>query len=252
LGTRGQPAWITAAPQQAAVLHGQGMSTGGGRRAADRGDPGIVVVADAGGVDERPRQFSWTGASDRIGMISMVIRASNPRPRPGSAIFLDAAASPFSGKGPGSGPPEWVVVEGKARHGARVVRGLPECGAYQQIRVLDQDRLIPVAAGSAGRAALFRLPGRTDTPIPYLGDKNALADFLKSMAVARHGHAWLPEDLIAADLAQKRLPRAGGPEWDPTSENQALQGQARNATEGRPALVISLAGPARPPTIDGQ
>lgn len=37
---------------------------------------------------------------------------------------------------------------------------------------------------------------------------------LKGMAIAGWGVAWIPESLVAAELASGALTRAGGPEWE--------------------------------------
>ena len=107
--------------------------------------------------------------------------------------------------------------------------------------VVGQDRLIAAAAANRDKRTLFELPGSKTSPIPYLGYapgsflgravdlilnqrdvrhhlrlcyENALAESLKSMAVAEHGLAWLPEGSIKHELRSKRLVRAGGPKWD--------------------------------------
>lgn len=107
--------------------------------------------------------------------------------------------------------------------------------------VLGQDRMIAVAACGRDKKPLFKLPGSKRTPIPYLGYapgsflgravdlilnrrdtshhlhlcyENALAESLKSMAVARHGLAWLPEGSIKPELKRKSLVRAGGSKWE--------------------------------------
>ena len=145
-------------------------------------------------------------------------------------------------------------------------------------RVLGQDRLIPVAAGSGGEAALFRLPGRKDTAIPYLGYapgsflcraveyildrndirpvlrlcyENALAELLEvdgcSQARPRLVAGRLDRGRFVPETpAACRRARVG-----PTPGNQALQSRARNAAQGYPALVIPLTGPAHPPAIKG-
>jgi DNA-binding transcriptional LysR family regulator len=101
--------------------------------------------------------------------------------------------------------------------------------------------LIPVCASRQGGEPLFRLPGSNEATLPHLGYsagsflrravdhildqkepqpalrlcyENVLADALKSMALAEHGLAWLPEGLAEPDLERRRLVRAGGPEWE--------------------------------------
>jgi len=109
--------------------------------------------------------------------------------------------------------------------------------------IIGRDVLIPVAAPmQPGKAEpMFALPGTAAAPVPFLSYKEEsgmgrivaavrasepkaarlkptftshLAKLLVTMALDGRGMAWLPESLIADDLAAKRLVRAGGETWD--------------------------------------
>jgi len=111
---------------------------------------------------------------------------------------------------------------------------------YVRHRV-GRERLVPVSAPNARGKARHALPGRPREPLPlldYTPDtflkravdlllartdracrltphyQSSLAVALKAMALEGHGLAWLPETLIADALADGRLVRGGGEEWD--------------------------------------
>jgi DNA-binding transcriptional LysR family regulator len=111
---------------------------------------------------------------------------------------------------------------------------------YPSLHLAD-DRLVPVSTPAEDGEARYRLPGTPERPLPYLGYaaesflgrtvanllarperpchltrryEDSLAGALTAMARAEHGLAWVPESLVAEDLASGRLRRAGGSEWD--------------------------------------
>ncbi|MBL8330925.1 MAG: LysR family transcriptional regulator [Rubrivivax sp.] len=108
-------------------------------------------------------------------------------------------------------------------------------------RHLADDRLLPVSTATPEGLPLFALPGTAQQPLPYLGYaadsffgrvvdellarpdrrchllrryQDSLASALTAMAHAGHGLAWVPESLVAEDLASGRLCPAGGSEWE--------------------------------------
>ncbi len=124
--------------------------------------------------------------------------------------------------------------------------------------VLGSDCLIPVVASNSDKKPQHRLPGRANAPVPYLGYtpesflgravdrvlsqaggalhlrrcyESALAESLKSMAVAEHGLAWLPEGSIKQELKRKRLVRAGGRKWDAPLELRIYRAAERSRPE---------------------
>ncbi|MGI9298255.1 MAG: LysR family transcriptional regulator [Gammaproteobacteria bacterium] len=109
-----------------------------------------------------------------------------------------------------------------------------------EFRVLGRGRLVPVSVPVSGtRRPRFRLSGDgAANPTPYLSygphtffDKvvrlilarrpcaldicfeNAFSESLKSMALRGRGAAWLPESIVAADVAAGRLCLTGGAHW---------------------------------------
>jgi DNA-binding transcriptional LysR family regulator len=106
--------------------------------------------------------------------------------------------------------------------------------------VLGRERVLPVVAADAFGEPRFRLPGDAAKPIPFFGytpglfmgkiveiicakaERRAclakcyetdLVDAVRSMIVAGRGMAWLPESLVADELAAASLALAGGAEW---------------------------------------
>jgi DNA-binding transcriptional LysR family regulator len=105
---------------------------------------------------------------------------------------------------------------------------------------LGQDVLIPVTAPGDNGRSMIQLPGSIDSSIPFLRYspesflgktvehflsqldepinleavyENALAEALKSMAVAGYGLAWLPRSLIGMALSTGELVPAGDSFW---------------------------------------
>jgi len=121
---------------------------------------------------------------------------------------------------------------------------------------LGRDVLVPVSAPSAEAPAepRYRLPGSLDTPVPYLafGEVSGMGRILASthalegpsmwlapgftahvatvlavMARAGRGMAWLPLSLIARDLEDGELMRAGDEQWDVPIDIRLYRPRAR-------------------------
>jgi DNA-binding transcriptional LysR family regulator len=110
---------------------------------------------------------------------------------------------------------------------------------------LGGDLVIPVSVPNRAGSAAFGLPGSKLKPTPrlaYTSDsffgrvvertlsrvahesfcvnayESDMAELLKTMALAGHGMAWLPESCIVRELAEGRLVRAGSEQWAMTLE----------------------------------
>ncbi|HEX8954991.1 MAG TPA: LysR family transcriptional regulator [Burkholderiaceae bacterium] len=121
------------------------------------------------------------------------------------------------------------------------------------------DKLIPVSAASSAGRPLFRLPGRANSPVPYLAYTGTsflgrvvevilrqagtpaelevcyeadMAMLLMNMAREGYGVAWVPESAAQVLLEDKTLARAGGPEWSVQLEIRSY----RSLKSGNPAL----------------
>jgi len=108
-------------------------------------------------------------------------------------------------------------------------------------RRIGEDTLVAVCAPDASGQALHTLASAGGTPVPVLQYTEAsglgriqravfgrrlealavqevftahLASVLRSLALDGRGIAWLPQTLVEDDLAQGRLLRAGGADWD--------------------------------------
>jgi DNA-binding transcriptional LysR family regulator len=128
---------------------------------------------------------------------------------------------------------------------------------FQSLHVGD-DRLIPasVPVSSRNRNPRFRLPGTESAPVPFLSFRQEsgmgkileavratspmqahlqttftshLAKLLVTMVQAGRGMAWLPESLIAEQLASGALVEAGGREWHIPIEVQVFRQKVRLA-----------------------
>ncbi|WP_051710545.1 LysR substrate-binding domain-containing protein [Andreprevotia chitinilytica] len=123
---------------------------------------------------------------------------------------------------------------------------------------LGHELFIPVSAPDARGKPLFALPGTAAAPVPYLAYtattflarivdvilKQAvtphvlercyeadMALLLMKMAKEGYGVAWLPEGVVADELAARTLVRAGGPEWTAELEIRAYRAvQSANPT----------------------
>jgi DNA-binding transcriptional LysR family regulator len=125
---------------------------------------------------------------------------------------------------------------------------------------IGSERMVPVSAPDRSGAPAFQLPGSKGKPVnllaypgtSFLGRVNELilaaapqtpvlrttyesemAELLKRMAQNGHGLAWLPERLVAAELADGRLLRAAGEAWQLDLEIRAW----RALNNDRPALT---------------
>ena len=105
---------------------------------------------------------------------------------------------------------------------------------------LGGEVVLPVSVPKRSGAAAFALPGTKAHPMPQLSytagsffarvvehivgrvDQQCvltktyetdMAELLKTMALAGHGLAWLPESCIARELAEGKLVRAGSDQW---------------------------------------
>ena len=105
---------------------------------------------------------------------------------------------------------------------------------------VGEDRLVPVSASDAGGQPQHRIDASHLEPLPVLAYSGASglgqimrdqlpgafeagrfrpvmtshhAVLLKTMALEGRGVAWLPHSLVSAEMADKRLASAAGPEW---------------------------------------
>lgn len=136
----------------------------------------------------------------------------------------------------------------------------PDTGALGVAEV-GHDRLIPVSAPNGGGAApRHKLPGRSGAPAHWLSlgtatyigravaaarrsrfpphhlravAENGLAAALRTLALEGTGLAWLPESLVAGDLAADRLVRAGDAVWDVPLALRAMRSAAPSAAADR-------------------
>jgi LysR family transcriptional regulator, hypochlorite-specific transcription factor HypT len=77
---------------------------------------------------------------------------------------------------------------------------------------------------------LARVNGGEFQNVPY---ENALADALRSLAIAGAGIAWLPDDLARTDVAEGRLALAGGPSWRASMTVRLLRRRDRGGIVAR-------------------
>ena len=118
---------------------------------------------------------------------------------------------------------------------------------------LGTEVVMPVSAPDQNGNPKFSLPGDKRKPTPALSFINAsffgrvihliranadqeshlmpiyesdLAELLKTMALAGHGLAWLPESAILRERAEGKLVRAGGDEWTVTLEIRLFRANA--------------------------
>ncbi len=137
---------------------------------------------------------------------------------------------------------EALMLQGRVQfllcHWHDQVPGRLDPASYRSLRV-GGDTLVPVSApGKTGKARYLLSSG--GKPVPILAYSNEsglgrivrtlrsgaihkagsepvftahLASVLKTMALDGRGVAWLPQSLIADELAGGRLVAAGGPEW---------------------------------------
>ena len=124
---------------------------------------------------------------------------------------------------------------------------------------LGVERLRPYARCDERGLALYRLPGKEEQPLPFLGYasnayfrlmtelmlENApepchlhqryetdMAEGLKNMVLEGHGVAFLPDSTVARELASGQLAQAGDERWVVSMEIRLY----RDLKRGRPAL----------------
>lgn len=122
--------------------------------------------------------------------------------------------------------------------------------AQYDARVLGRESMVPVCAPDAAGRPLHPLPGSPAHPVRFLsyaGDtfmhrvvgiilahntdsshlqpcyETAVSLLLRKMAQLGHGMAWLPESLVAEDLAAGRLVPAGAEPWQTRIEIRACR-----------------------------
>lgn len=136
---------------------------------------------------------------------------------------------------------------------------------------LGSDRLVPVSTKApGGEGPLHALPGTENAPVPYLeygpesgmgrivaaargagGPVAHLAAVFRSHAVlvltamAREGKgvAWLPESLVAEDVATGRLVPAGDEAWSVPMEIRLYRPRARQSPAAESFWSLASAGP---------
>ncbi len=167
---------------------------------------------------------------------------------------------------------EQVMMQGQAQfllcHAHAAAPSRLEAGAFRSAAV-GSDRLVPVSAPDGTGAARHALPG-DGTPLPHLAYSpesgmgrivtaarggfpgpvaletvftSHLAAVLRTLVRDGRGVAWLPESLIAEDLAQGALVRAGGLEWDAAVEVRLYRPRARQSPAAETFWALA-AGPA--------
>ncbi|RXZ30990.1 LysR family transcriptional regulator [Oxalobacteraceae bacterium CAVE-383] len=127
---------------------------------------------------------------------------------------------------------------------------------------LGAEVVMPMSIPDRGGNPMFALPGSKRAPTPALSftggsffgqvvnlirskakqashlsavHESDLAELLKTMALAGHGLAWLPESSIARERADGKLVRAGGDEWTVKLEIRLFRAYA-NTNPGLNAL----------------
>ena len=167
---------------------------------------------------------------------------------------------------------EQVMMQGQAQfllcHAHAAAPSRLEAGAFRSAAV-GSDRLVPVSAPDGTGAARHALPG-DGAPLPHLAYSpesgmgrivtaarggfpgpvaletvftSHLAAVLRTLVRDGRGVAWLPESLIAEDLAQGALVRAGGLEWDAAVEVRLYRPRARQSPAAETFWALA-AGPA--------
>lgn len=167
---------------------------------------------------------------------------------------------------------EQVMMQGQAQfllcHAHAAAPSRLEAGAFRSAAV-GSDRLVPVSAPDGTGAARHALPG-DGAPLPHLAYSpesgmgrivtaarggfpgpvaletvftSHLAAVLRTLVRDGRGVAWLPESLIAEDLAQGALVRSGGLEWDVAVEVRLYRPRARQSPAAETFWALA-AGPA--------
>lgn len=147
---------------------------------------------------------------------------------------------------------EQIMRAGQAQfllcHHHASVPGQLDAGPFRSVRVGD-DVLMPVAAPDAAGQPRFALADAAAPLLAYSPESalgriveaagattvldtvftSHLATVLRAMALDGRGIAWLPQSLIAEDLARSTLVRAGGPERDAPVEIRLFRAKARQS-----------------------
>lgn len=167
---------------------------------------------------------------------------------------------------------EQVMMQGQAQfllcHAHAAAPSRLEAGAFRSAAV-GSDRLVPVSAPDGNGAPRHALGG-SGAPLPHLAYSaesgmgrivtaarggfpgpvaletvftSHLAAVLRTLARDGRGVAWLPESLIAEDLAQGTLVRAGGAAWEIPVEVRLCRPRARQSPAAETFWALA-AGPA--------
>jgi LysR family transcriptional regulator, hypochlorite-specific transcription factor HypT len=133
----------------------------------------------------------------------------------------------------------------------------PNCFPFM---LLGVDRILPFSAPDSQGRPIFRLPGTTAQPLPFMAYSSGaflgnvvemmllnapepyylrrcfethMSEALKAMVVAGHGVGWLPESCVADELRDGKLVSAGPTAWT-TSLEVRLH---RSATNPKPVVA---------------
>jgi len=129
-----------------------------------------------------------------------------------------------------------------------------DTSAFEHL-LLGRDKLIPVCAPNSRGRPRFKLPGRVDEPVYYLGYgpgsflgrivdiilrrvssspclalryESTFAEALKAMALEGAGVGWLPRSGVDEALKQGRLVRVGSEEWEETLDIRLFRAKGRS------------------------
>ncbi|MDQ2103225.1 LysR family transcriptional regulator [Azospirillum isscasi] len=174
---------------------------------------------------------------------------------------------------------EQVMMQGQAQfllcHAHAAAPSRLEGGAFRSVAV-GSDRLVPVSAPDGTGAPRHPLSG-DGSALPHLAYSpesgmgrivtaarggfpgpvaletvftSHLAAVLRTLARDGRGAAWLPESLIAEDLAQGTLLRAGGSAWEIAVEVRLYRPRARQSPAAEAFWALATA--QQPPHQDGR
>lgn len=191
----------------------------------------------------------WTGIQDALGHVPCKLTAGNVH---------DAVMA---------------MVEGDAdlllcyHHPQQPVK--LDAGVYQMIS-LGEERLLPYTKPDKTGQPMFKLPGESGHPVPYLAyspnayfarmvdllllsapssyfmDKRYetdMAEALKAMAITGLGIAWLPDSAVKREIADGKLVQAGGAEWG--EQMQILLYRRKGATKSTVETLWQLVSAKR-------
>ncbi|MGF7173828.1 LysR family transcriptional regulator [Azospirillum doebereinerae] len=140
-------------------------------------------------------------------------------------------------------------------HAHSAAAGRLDAEAFRSV-VVGADRLIPVTAPDPQGHPRHTLPGSEEAPLPHLSYSREsgmgrileaarastpvpavldtvftshLAAVLRTLARDGRGVAWLPESLIAEDLARNTLVAAGGADWSVPVQIRLIRPRARQS-----------------------